>query len=468
MLFNSLTFLVFFPITLTLYWLLRTPRRQNVFLVAASLFFYGWWDWRFCFLLITSTLVDYFCAQAIERARDRGRSPGIWLAISISVNLGILGIFKYYDFFVESAGRIWSALGWRPDLLNVVLPVGISFYTFQTLSYTIDVYRGKFRARRSLVDVAAYVMFFPQLVAGPIERAVSLIPQMEKKRSVSLETIRLGMMLILTGFLKKQVLADGLAPFVESCFGKAIMGQEIRPELVMLGTYAFAFQIYGDFSGYSDIARGVARLLGFNLIINFRQPYFSRCFSEIWHRWHISLSYWLRDYLYISLGGNRGGAARTLTNLMITMLLAGLWHGAAWNFVGWGGLCGVYLLVERLVGIKNYRSWSMPRQLLGIAITFHLWCLALIMFRADSVQTAWAMVSSLSTSWSLPDFWAVLMVVLGGLLVVVIDVPHLLHPNEELPCAHRTGWRLLICGVAVVCFYLVPPLGTIQFIYFQF
>jgi D-alanyl-lipoteichoic acid acyltransferase DltB (MBOAT superfamily) len=467
-LFNSVPFAIFFPAVLALYWLLRTPRRQNALLVVASLFFYGWWDWRFVSLLLLSVVVDYFCALWIERARAGGSRGRAGLVTSLVVNLGILGVFKYYDFFIESAEALWISLGWRPDLLDVVLPVGISFYTFQTLSYTIDVYRGQFEARRSFIDVAAYVTFFPQLVAGPIERAPRLIPQMERPRRLGLDDIQLGVMLMLTGFIKKMLLADGVAPIVEWSFGRAALGQEIGGAAALVGVLAFGVQIYGDFSGYSDIARGAARLLGFDLVINFRQPNFSRSFSELFERWHISLSTWLRDYLFISLGGSRGGLYRAARNLAITMVLAGLWHGAAWTFAIWGAVMGLFLASAHLLGLGQPARWSRWRQALGLATTFAGWHLSGFLFRAQDIATSGRLYASL-VSWEAPFPVQQALVAFGALAVVVlIDLPHVLHPDEELPAARRTGWMLFTMAVAICGFWTFPPLKSQPFIYFQF
>jgi len=467
-LFNSLAFAVFFPIVFALYWLLRTPARQNRLLVLASLFFYGWWDWRFVSLILISTLVDYTCALKIGAARRRDQSGKGWLRLSLFANLGLLGVFKYFDFFIGSAESLWTAIGWRPDLLKVVLPVGISFYTFQTMSYTIDVYRGRFEARQSIVDVAAYVTFFPQLVAGPIERASTLIPQLEVARKLSPEALRLGLMLMLSGFLKKIVLADGIGPFANAIFQRAAEGEALGATEIYLGTFAFSLQLYGDFSGYSDIARGAARLLGIELMINFRQPYFSRSFSEVWQRWHISLSLWLRDYLYISLGGSREGRLKTLRNVLVTMLLGGLWHGAAWHFAVWGALVGGFIVVERLVSMSDPRGWSKWRQAWGVLFTYHLWLITLVFFRSDSVRTATRLLGSLGTSWRAPSRELLLAVALGLAVMVLVDLPHLLHPQEELPCATRARWRVLTLALAAIGFVLVPPIGSIEFIYFQF
>jgi D-alanyl-lipoteichoic acid acyltransferase DltB (MBOAT superfamily) len=471
MLFNSVAFAIFLPACLTIYWWLRTPRRQNAFLVGASLFFYGWWDWRFVSLILISAATDYVCALGIERQRGRGGSGRLWLGASLVINLGMLGVFKYYDFFVGSAEVLWGALGWRPDLLHVVLPIGISFYTFQTLSYTIDVYRGRFEARRSLVDVAAYVTFFPQLVAGPIERAANLLPQMERARSLTPEGLRLGSMLMLTGFVKKLVIADGIAPVVDWYYAGAGAGAPVRPEQTLLACCAFSFQIYGDFAGYSDIARGAARLMGFDLVVNFRQPFFAPRFAEILSRWHISLSTWLRDYLFIPLGGSRHGRVRTLFNLALVMVLAGLWHGASWTFAVWGGMVGTLLVVDHLIGGPPVSEWSLPGRLFGCALTFSLWTLGAIFFRGPSIDASWRMVESLTFGplpFAAPDLWRALAVGVTGLLIVMLDLPHELHPDEELPSANRPGWALLTMTIAAAGFYLVRPLDSIPFIYFQF
>jgi len=471
MLFNSVAFALFLPVSLAIYWLLRTPKRQNAFLVAASIFFYGWWDWRFVSLILLSAATDYVCALAIERRRERGGTGRFWLGASLAINLGMLGVFKYYDFFVASAADLWRVLGWRPDLLHVVLPIGISFYTFQTLSYTIDVYRGRFEARRSLVDVVAYVSFFPQLVAGPIERAASLLPQMERPRSLTPDGLRLGLMLMLTGFVKKLVIADGIAPVVDWYYAAAGAGGPVHPEHTLLACYAFMFQIYGDFAGYSDIARGAARLMGFDLVVNFRQPFFAPRYAEILNRWHISLSTWLRDYLFVPLGGSRHGRARTLFNLALVMLIAGLWHGASWTFAAWGAMVGTLLVADHLIGGPPVSEWSVPGRVFGCVLTFSLWGLGAIFFRGESIDVSWRMVESLAVGplpFAAPDLWRAVAVGVTGLLIVLLDLPHELHPDEELPSANRLGWALLTMTLAAAGFYLVRPLDSIPFIYFQF
>ncbi|MGH7337408.1 MAG: MBOAT family O-acyltransferase, partial [Myxococcota bacterium] len=403
MLFHSLAFALFLPLVWTLYWLLRGTKQQNALLLVASLVFYGWWDPRFLVLLVFSIVVDWFVALRIADARARGERGKFWIVLSVVTQIGLLGVFKYYDFFIESALPVWDALGWRPDLLHIVLPLGISFYTFHTLSYTIDVYRGQFEARRSLLDVATFVCFFPQLVAGPIARARSLLPQIERPRRLDGDDVRDGLILTAVGFFKKMVLADGIAPVVDAIFRDASAGA-VRPEHALLGCIAFILQIYGDFSGYSDIARGVSRLFGIRLMVNFRQPYLARRFAEIFDRWHISLSTWLRDYLFISLGGSRGSSLATLRNLFFTMVVAGLWHGASWTFAVWGALIGALLVIDRLLPLGDPARWSRPAQLLGIVVTFLAWCIAGTFFRAPDLTTAFAMLGSLVTgSWSWPD-----------------------------------------------------------------
>ncbi len=338
-------------------------------------------------------MIDFIAGKKIHFNTDAG-SRKRYLLISVVANLGILGVFKYFNFFAESLATLLGGMGFHPNLpiLRVVLPVGISFYTFQTMSYTIDIYRRRMPATLNFVDFALYVSFFPQLVAGPIERAAVLLPQIAAPRVITRTMVVSGLNLILMGYFKKVAIADTLAPFVEQMFSSP--GSHSSGELLS-GMYAFAFQVYGDFSGYTDIARGVSRLLGFELMENFNAPYLSRSITEFWRRWHISLSTWLRDYLYIALGGNRKGSFRTYINLFLTMLLAGLWHGAAWTFVAFGALHGVYLTVERLRLRGRDIDISWPNSALGwarnlgaILLTFHLHCISLILFRSPSVSSA--------------------------------------------------------------------------------
>ncbi len=481
MLFNSLAFVVFFSIVLPLYYSL-SHRWQNRFLVVASYVFYGYWDWRFLALLALSTVTDFFVARRLESA-DKERTRRALLLTSLFVNLGILFFFKYYDFFVDSAIAVLSQVGLEPNapLLQVILPVGISFYTFQTLAYTIDVYRKKQRATSDFTAFALYVAYFPQLVAGPIERASRLLPQIQRPRRVSAEALQSGAQLILWGFVKKVVVADGLAPYVERCFAHP---ESFSSGALLLGVYAFAFQIYSDFSGYTDIARGVSRLMGIELMENFRQPYWSRNITEFWRRWHISLSSWLRDYLYIPLGGNRNGRGRQYVNLLLTMLLGGLWHGAAWTFVIWGALHGGFLALHKIwtqgkkIGIEGVPdgpgAWVL---FIGKAIaTFHLVCLTWIFFRAESIYDAqdylFAIVGLLfSLDFSIGPALRGLpqTLLLTGGLVVLLDAICWRNGNE-LPVAHTTPvWvRTMLYAIALLLLSFAREPSSDTFIYFQF
>lgn len=402
MLFNSIEFLVFLPLVIGGYYLLP-HRKQNVFLVICSCVFYASWDWRFLFPLLFSTTIDYFCAARMERSIEAGAPNSVrkkYLQISLITNLGLLAFFKYFNFFVESFHALCSSIGIDVPLpaLQIILPIGISFYTFQALSYTIDVYRGKLHATRSFWDFFLAVLFFPHLVAGPIQRASNLIAQVVTPRKTTRAQVIEGAHLILWGYFKKVFIADGLAPIVNQIFAApSVTGGE-----TVVGVLAFAFQIYCDFSGYTDIARGVAKLLGFEFMLNFNLPYFATNPSDFWKRWHISLSTWLRDYLYVSLGGNRHGTARTYRNLMLTMILGGLWHGAAWNFVAWGTYHGGLLVVHRLLTpwlqLTSNAANGLLRPLwlvVRIALMFALTCYGWLLFRATSFSQIADMTFSL-------------------------------------------------------------------------
>ena len=354
MIFNSFQFAIFFVLVLGAYWQLRW-KGQNRLLLVMSYVFYGWWDWRFLGLLALSTGVDFLVARRLGRTDDGPHRKRLLWA-SMAVNLGILGFFKYFGFFADSLEASLSSVGvgWLAPSLGIVLPVGISFYTFQSMSYTIDVYRRELDPVEDFFDFALYVSYFPQLVAGPIERATRLVPQILSPRVRPRgEQISSGLALIAVGLVKKVAIADIAASVANDVFSRS--GEASAIELI-IGVYCFAIQIYGDFSGYSDMARGTSRLLGIELVENFKQPYFSPSITQFWRRWHISLSNWLRDYLYIPLGGNRKGPRRTYINLALTMLLGGLWHGAAWTFVVWGALQGLYLMVERRFGLDKVGS----------------------------------------------------------------------------------------------------------------
>jgi D-alanyl-lipoteichoic acid acyltransferase DltB (MBOAT superfamily) len=393
MLFNSVEFLfLFLPIVLIVYYLLP-HKQQNTFLVLASCFFYACWDWRFLLPLLCTTGLDYWIAGKLE-ASHKAKGPEaerkrlVW--ISVVSNLSLLGFFKYCNFFIESASALLTALGFEVSVqtLNIVLPVAISFYTFQALSYTIDVYRGELHPSGTFWDFFLGVLYFPHLVAGPIQRASSLLPQVLNPRHTTRQQWEDGLHLIMWGFFKKVFLADNLAPIADQVFSKPDpTGGE-----VVVGVLAFTFQIYGDFSGYTDIARGIAKIMGFEFTLNFNLPYFATNPSDFWRRWHISLSQWLRDYLYKSVGGNRGGTLLTYRNLMITMVLGGLWHGAAWNFVLWGFYHGSLLCIHRYLSPTLDRieqAIPLPKAIwtaLHIACMFAMTCYGWLLFRATSLD----------------------------------------------------------------------------------
>ena len=414
MLFNSPEFLLFLPIVFALYWFVvqRNLRAQNVLLVLASYVFYGWWDWRFLGLIALSTVVDYLVVLQIEGAQEK-RAKQQWLSLSMVVNLGLLCYFKYSNFFIESWVDAWAAAGVNMQIssLKVILPVGISFYTFQTLSYSIDVYRGNLKPTRSLINFAAFVSFFPQLVAGPIERATRLLPQIENRRTFKYEEGVAGLRLILWGMFKKVVVADTCAIYANDIFANCT---DYSGPTLMLGAVYFAFQIYGDFSGYSDIAIGTAKLFGIQLMTNFKTPYFARDIAEFWRRWHISLSTWFRDYLYIPLGGSRVGKWKSVRNVFVIFLVSGFWHGANWTFIAWGGIHACLFIPLLLLGtnrrfatktIAKNRWLPNVRELLGMAWTFTMVCIAWVFFRAESVGEATAYLSKIGSirDWLYPS-----------------------------------------------------------------
>ena len=365
MTFHSLAFVIFFPVVLAAYWCLR-HRAQNVLLLAGSYLFYGWVHPWFVAIMLTSTTVDYWAGQRIE---DDPAHKKRYLMASVIVNLGMLGFFKYFNFFIDNVRMALGSLGLSvaPPVLEIILPAGISFYTFQALSYTIDIYRGETRARRNAVDFALFVAFFPHLVAGPIMRAHNLLRQVEHPRQFSVAAAQSGSVLIAWGFFKKLVVADNVAGIAARVFGH----QDPSFELLWAGVFAFGIQIYADFSAYSDIARGVARWFGFELIVNFNHPYLAHSPTDFWRRWHISLSTWFRDYVYIPLGGGRAPSPQREANVLATFLLSGLWHGASWNFVLWGLYHGLLVVITRAVGsvLRLPEKWPGPLALVQIALT---------------------------------------------------------------------------------------------------
>jgi alginate O-acetyltransferase complex protein AlgI len=396
MLFNSFEYALFLPVVFILYWFVfqKNLKLQNFFLVIASYMFYGWWDWRFLSLIFFSSIIDYQVGLGLGKTEDAAKRK-LLLYVSILVNLGLLGIFKYFNFFVDSFIDLFSNFGLTLTArrLNVILPVGISFYTFQTLSYSIDVYRRKMQPTKDIVAFFAFVSFFPQLVAGPIERATNLLPQFYKKREFDYALAVDGLRQILWGLFKKIVIADNCAQMVDSIFNNY---STLSGSTLLLGGIYFAFQIYGDFSGYSDIAIGTARLFGFKLMRNFAFPYFSRDIAEFWRRWHISLSSWFRDYVYIPLGGSRVSLGKAIRNVFIIFLVSGFWHGARWTFVAWGALNAIYFLPMLLLkqNRKNIeivaKGKLLPnvREFLQIIGTFFIVVIGWIFFRAESIRQA--------------------------------------------------------------------------------
>lgn len=473
MLFNSWIFILFFVVVYGGYLALsRSLRGQNLLLLAASYVFYGWWDWRFCGLLLLSTVVDYWVGRKMA-ASDDDRVRKRLLILSVVVNLGVLGFFKYFDFFYESVAAGFDALKLGvPDLaLRIILPVGISFYTFQTMSYTIDLYRRKLDVCKDITAFALYVAFFPQLVAGPIERAKHLLPQMLKPRRVTWDQIDHGLWLVLWGFFKKLVIADNLAGVANDVFNNHGDHGGLN---IVLGALAFTGQIYCDFSGYTDIARGLARMMGFDIMLNFRLPYFALNPSDFWRRWHISLSSWLRDYLYIPLGGNRGGRWMMYRNLSLTMLLGGLWHGAAWNFIIWGAFHGLLLIAYRpftshdLDSSPDVRGLRRLKVLFQWAVFFALTVLGWIIFRAESAGQIVEMVSSIGPAMTAETPRLLKVVAMFWTPLVLMQLVQ--HHTRNLTWPLGLPWFLrgLFYAVLLVSIAVFAVRESVEFIYFQF
>ncbi len=483
--FASLVFFLFLPTVFALHYAGRGRRWQNTVLLISSYVFYGWWDYRFCGLMLFASLLDYSIGRAM--GRTQGRTPRrVLLGLTLLSNLGLLGFFKYFNFFTDSFALALSALGVNVNTstLNIVLPVGISFYTFQTLSYTLDIYRGQIQPRQDLLDYLTFVSFFPQLVAGPIERATHLLPQFATARSFSAETAIAGSRLILWGLIKKMVLADNLGGIVEDVFVqvRTASGAELA-----WATVCFAFQIYCDFSAYSDIATGIANLFGIRLMRNFAYPYFSQSLTEFWRRWHISLSTWFRDYVFIPLGGSRGALGRVIGTIMATFLLSGLWHGAAWHFVAWGAWHGLGLVLERWLktGARALSSTWVPggdslipslRAFGGMIRTFFLVCAGWVLFRVDSLTDALDIYRRIGSQIVRAAFYVRLGqlgwqhgAILAGLAsLILVEWFGRRHWNpvrfERFPQALRwflytaLFWGILYCGTR----------RSADFIYFQF
>ncbi|MBA6153591.1 MBOAT family O-acyltransferase [Gelidibacter maritimus] len=482
MLFNSIDFAIFLPIVFCIYWFItqKNLKAQNLFILFASYVFYGWWDWRFLSLIIFSTIVDYSIGITLGREENPIKRK-MFLWISIFTNLGFLGFFKYFNFFLENLQSAYTFFGSELNIssLHIILPVGISFYTFQTLSYTIDIYKGKLEPTKDIIAFSAFVSFFPQLVAGPIERATSLLPQFFQKRQFDYNQAVNGMRQILWGFFKKIVIADNCAMFANQFFNNS---SEFSGSSLFLGAVFFTFQIYCDFSGYSDIAIGTSRLFGFDLKQNFAFPYFSRDIAEFWRRWHISLSTWFRDYLYIPLGGSRGGKWMKIRNTFIIFIVSGFWHGANWTFIVWGALNAIYFL-PLLITKRNRTHLGtvaensvLPsfKEFINMAFTFLLSVIAWVFFRAKNVEHAISYLKTIFSNslFSIPEFenkrYALEIIVLVIFMLIIEWLGRRdQYGIEKLALRCNRKVRLSIYLVLVCLIYLY--LGKEQeFIYFQF
>ena len=484
MLFDSPAYFVFLIPVVLAYWRLNR-RAQNLFLLLASYFFYGWWDWRFLALMIGSTLMDFLIAQKIAPASCNANRKK-WFIFSLLLNFSILGTFKYFNFFVGSFSTALGTLGLHHiplPLIQIILPPGISFYTFQEVAYIVDVYKGRLEPAKSFVDYGLFVSLFPHLIAGPIQRPGHLLPQVQNERSFDADRFFDGLMLIFSGLLRKCVVADNCALLANAAFG----GQFGKPNfwIVLLGTYAFAWQVYGDFSGYSDIARGSAQLMGFHFMVNFRQPYLSRRLQDFWRRWHISLSTWLRDYLYIPLGGSAGGKWKTSLNLLTTMVLAGLWHGAAWTFVIFGAIHGIVLSLERYLWPPKSKTAQLPteavepvqtRRLVRFLslwgqriLTFNVFCLSLAFFRAPSLRAAVQFLAGMSDfAWRSEYASAFAMLALFAVPLFIVDLL-MEASNQEYPFAKASyAFRTAAATAAFFALALFSANNLNVFVYFRF
>jgi alginate O-acetyltransferase complex protein AlgI len=478
MLFNSIEFSLFLPIVFIFYWFVTNCelRLQNLLLLASSYIFYSWWDYRFLFLLMFSTFLDYFTGLRMASAKS-GSSKTVWFWISITVNLGFLGFFKYYNFFIESFSDLVSTFGFQanPGTLKIILPVGISFYTFHGMSYVIDIYNDRIKPTRNFIDYALFVSYFPLLVAGPIERATHLLPQIQKRRTFQYAMAVDGLRQILWGLFKKIVIADNCALYANEVFGNV---QNQNGSTLVLGAIFFAIQIYGDFSGYSDIALGVSKLFGIELLRNFAFPYFSRDIAEFWRRWHMSLSSWFKDYVYIPLGGSKGGTYIKIRNTFIIFLLSGFWHGANWTFIAWGFINAVYFIPLLLA--NKHRTYTdtvakrklLPsfKELMQMIATFTLTTLAWIFFRAKSIEDAFTYLKGIfnKTIFAIPSIHPLSLFFLLLFFVLVEwlqrDKQHALQiDNIKIPRLVRwCGYYALI--IVIICFGGQQQ----EFIYFQF
>ena len=473
MLFNSIEFLLFLPIVFVLYWFVfnKNIKHQNLLILVSSYFFYGWWDYRFLSLIILSTIVDYVIGLNISNQSSKNNQK-ILLWCSVLFNLGVLGFFKYYNFFIESWIDLFSSIGYEINsvwTLNIILPVGISFYTFQTMSYTIDIFKGKLNPTKDFVSFAAFVSFFPQLVAGPIERATNLLPQILNKREFKYEQGVQGLKLIFWGLFKKVVIADTLAPVVNDIFENY---QDFGGVTLWLGAIYFAFQIYCDFSGYSDIAIGTSKLFGFEVMSNFKFPYFSRNIGEFWRRWHISLSTWFRDYLYIPLGGSKKGKWISLINIFIIFLVSGFWHGANWTFIVWG-LFHSILFIPSFV-FKTSRKYvnsviaensfmPSPKEFIQVGTTFILVTIGWVFFRSETIGDSFNYIINMTQNFQIPKLnFAKYLVFIFVLLITDWNF----RKDERL---EKGEINIIFFGIVAV--YLVSKIimsANTKFIYFEF
>ena len=477
MFFNSLHFAVFLPLVFLLYWVVGNSSKkiQNIILILASYYFYSCWDWRFLFLLVFSTFLDYFTALKIEKS-EKEIPRKIWFWISIGINLGFLGIFKYYNFFAVSMANMLHSIGFEanPLLLKLILPVGISFYTFHGLSYVIDIYYKRITAERNFVDYSLFVSYFPLLVAGPIERATHLLPQVKVTRKFNFDQAKSGIYQILWGLFKKVVIADTCAMYANAIFDNY---QSMNSLSLVLGAFYFAFQIYGDFSGYSDIALGVSKLFGIDLLRNFNYPYFSRDIAEFWRRWHISLSSWFRDYVYIPLGGSKGSKGKQIRNVFVIFLLSGFWHGANWTFLAWGAINALYFL-PLLVLNKNRTnidsvaidfSLASVKTIWQILSTFILTCFTWIFFRSSSIAMALDYIKRIFTQGKFVEQYLNnerynYEIVLLILLFIGIEWRF---RNQIEPLSGRYSWvKVAFCLIGIVVLGVFSDYKS--FIYFQF
>lgn len=478
MLFNSLSFAIFLPIVFFIYWAIneKSLKYQNILLLLASYFFYACWDWRFLFLLVFSTLLDYYTGIRMKDAGNE-KNRKLWFWLSITINLGFLGFFKYYNFFADSLAESLLHIGYHinPWTLKIILPVGISFYTFHGLSYVIDIYKKRIEPERNFVDYSVFVSFFPLLVAGPIERATHLLPQIKKRRTFDTANAIDGLRQILWGLFKKIVIADQCALYANSIFNNYT---DSSGSTLFVGALLFTFQIYGDFSGYSDIALGTARLFGIELLKNFSFPYFSRDIAEFWRRWHISLSTWFRDYVYIPLGGSKGGTAMKIRNTFIIFLLSGFWHGANWTFIVWGLLNALFIMPSIIFNrnrnnldiVARGRIWPNGREIVQISITFLLTVFAWIFFRSAHVSDAWRYIGGIFSA-SLFTMPSVFPKYLFFYLIVFFIMEwsgreeHFAIARFGLSWKKPARWLLYYLLIAAIFTFSG---GEQQFIYFQF